>query len=91
LLVDAAASSGRTLAFARWHLLAAGASPLWTAVLVDAPSRRAVDLRVDRSAFQGPGCRLVGYGLGDDGRGRFLPDIAVPGESGEGRNLAPAP
>ncbi|MEL6363776.1 MAG: phosphoribosyltransferase family protein [Pseudomonadota bacterium] len=75
LLADDVLDSGGSLAFARAHLLSRGAASVRAAVLADkqtAPDGAGADhvgFVCDRDAF------LVGYGMDDEGRERFRPDI----------------
>ena len=75
VLVEDIADSGRTLAVLAKALRARGAASVTTVVLLDKPSQRVVEVRVDHVGFEiGPDF-VVGYGLDYDGLGRNLPAI----------------
>jgi hypoxanthine phosphoribosyltransferase len=75
LIVDDVFDSGRTLAFARAHLLAKGAAAAMTCAFVRKP--QAAGQEIDAVAWDGPDAFLVGYGMDDAGRYRGLPYIAA--------------
>lgn len=75
LLVDDILDSGRTLSFARQHLLDLGARRVRTCVLLDKPARRAVKSEADFVGFKVPDEFIVGYGLDYDHAYRELPWI----------------
>jgi len=77
LVVDDILDSGRTLAAVRAELAARGAASIAIAVLLDKPSRRAVDVRADYRGLVVPDVFVVGYGLDFEGRWRNLPDIVA--------------
>jgi hypoxanthine phosphoribosyltransferase len=79
LLVDDILDTGRTLARIRGDLAALQPASLRTAVLLDKPSRRLMDIRADFVGFEIPDLFVVGYGLDHDGRSRNLPDIVALG------------
>jgi hypoxanthine phosphoribosyltransferase len=79
LLVDDICDSGRTLQFGRAHLLARGASGVTSAVLMDKPSRRAVDFQVDHVGFTIPNAFVVGYGCDYAENLRGVPFVGVLG------------
>lgn len=75
LVVDDVYDSGRTLSFARTHLLAKGALDVVTCALARKPG--APPDGVDFHAFEAPDRFLVGYGMDDAGRLRGLPYIGA--------------
>lgn len=75
LLVDDIQDTGRTLAYTRELLLQHGAARVWTCALLDKPSRRVVDLRLDFVGFEIPDVFVVGYGIDWAERYRHLPWI----------------
>jgi hypoxanthine phosphoribosyltransferase len=77
LLIDDVFDTGRTLAFAKHHLMAKGAREVITIALTRKPwaPRGAED--VDFCAFDAPGRFLVGYGMDDAGLYRGLPYIGA--------------
>jgi hypoxanthine phosphoribosyltransferase len=77
LLIDDVFDTGRTLAFARAHLLAKGASEVITAALARKPWAPVGDDDVDFHAYDAPGRFLVGYGMDDKGKYRGLPYIGA--------------
>ncbi len=76
LLVDDILDTGRTLSFARKHLLDKGAQEVKTCTLLDKPSRRIVPFVADHVGFTIEDMFVVGYGLDYDGYYRELPHIA---------------
>lgn len=77
LLVDDIVDTGFSLAFARKHLLAKGASDVEVCVLLDKPARRKVFVPVRYIGFSVPDAFVVGYGLDYNERYRELPYIGV--------------
>jgi hypoxanthine phosphoribosyltransferase len=75
LLVDDILDTGRTLKLAVEYLRDKGADRLITAVLLDKPSRRAVEITADHVGFEVPDRFVVGYGTDFDGRFRELPYV----------------
>jgi hypoxanthine phosphoribosyltransferase len=75
LLIDDVFDSGRTIHFARAHLLAKGASEVLTAVFARKPD--AVADGLDAWAWDAPSRYLVGYGMDDAGAMRGLPFIGA--------------
>lgn len=75
LVVDDVYDTGRTLSFARTHLLAKGALGVATCALARKPS--APPEGVDYYAFEAPDRFLVGYGMDEAGRFRGLPFIGA--------------
>ncbi|MEL6725019.1 MAG: phosphoribosyltransferase family protein [Pseudomonadota bacterium] len=77
LLIDDVFDTGRTLAFARRHMLAKGAREVITCALARKPWAPEGDGDVDFHAFDAPGRFLVGYGMDDGGLYRGLPYIGA--------------
>lgn len=75
LIVDDVFDSGRTIAFARAHLLAKGASQTLACAFVRKP--QAMGEAIDAIGWDAPADFLVGYGMDDAGRYRGLPYIAA--------------
>ncbi len=75
LLIDDVFDSGRTVHFARAHLLAKGAGEVLTAVFARKPD--AVADGLDAWAWDAPSRYLVGYGMDDAGAMRGLPFIGA--------------
>lgn len=76
LLVDGVLDHGRTLMKARDLLIAAGATAITTAVVVD-KRRATAPLRADYFCFSDVADFIVGYGMDDAGLARGLPHIAT--------------
>lgn len=74
LIVDDVFDSGRTIAFARAHMLAKGATMALACAFVRKPN--AVG-DIDAIGWEAPDNFLVGYGMDDAGRYRGLPYIAA--------------
>lgn len=77
LLIDDVFDTGRTLAFARQHLMTKGAREVITVALARKPSAPAGPENVDYYAFEAPERFLVGYGMDDKGRYRGLPFVGA--------------
>ncbi|MCI4645455.1 MAG: hypoxanthine phosphoribosyltransferase [Hyphomonadaceae bacterium] len=75
LIVDDVFDTGRTLAFARTHMEAKGASQVLTCALARKPS--APEKGCDFHAIETPDRFLVGYGMDVAGRFRGLPLIGA--------------
>ena len=75
LIVDDVFDSGRTIAYARAHLVAKGATRTLACAFVRKPT--ALGEPIDAIGWDGPGAYLVGYGMDDAGRYRGLPYIAA--------------
>ena len=75
LLIDDVFDTGRTLAFARKHLLTKGANEVLTCVLARKPSSPREGL--DAWAYDAPDRFLVGYGMDDAGIYRGLPYLGA--------------
>ncbi|MAI89833.1 phosphoribosyltransferase [Ponticaulis sp.] len=77
LLIDDVFDTGRTLAFARQHLLTKGAREVVSCVLARKP--KAPREGLDAFAYDAPDRYLVGYGMDDAGLYRGLPYLgAIP-------------
>lgn len=75
LLIDDVFDTGRTLAFARKHLLTKGANEVLTCVLARKPLSPREGL--DAWAYDAPDRFLVGYGMDDAGIYRGLPYLGA--------------
>lgn len=75
LLIDDVFDSGRTVHFARAHLLAKGAGEVLTCVFARKPEAATEGL--DAWAWDAPSRYLVGYGMDDAGAMRGLPFIGA--------------
>lgn len=77
LLVDDIIDTGRTLHWAREHLLAKEPASLRIAAFLDKPSRRTHEVPVDHVGFEVPDLFVLGYGADLAQRFRELPYIGV--------------
>lgn len=77
LLVDDILESGRTLVFAKDLLSARGARRVQTAVLLEKPGKRAVNIAADFVGFICPDVFVVGYGMDVAHSYRQLPFVGV--------------
>ena len=77
LIIEDIIDSGHTLSYLRQTLLARQPASLKICTLLDKPSRREVDVKVDYVGFDIPDEFVVGYGLDFDEVYRNLPFIAV--------------
>ncbi|MEE9381355.1 MAG: phosphoribosyltransferase family protein [Hyphomonadaceae bacterium] len=75
LILDDVFDTGRTLAFAKTHMLAKGAREVITCALARKPI--APKDGVDVYGFKAPGRFLVGYGMDDAGKYRGLPYLGA--------------
>lgn len=75
LLIDDVFDTGRTLAFAKEHMLAKGAREVLTCVFARKPSAPKEGL--DAYAYEAPDRFLVGYGMDDAGLYRGLPYLGA--------------
>ena len=75
LIVDDVFDSGRTIAYARAHLMAKGATRTLACAFVRKP--QAVNEPIDAIGWDAGGDFLIGYGMDDKGRYRGLPYIAA--------------
>ena len=77
LIIDDVFDTGRTLSFARSHLLAKGAEKVITCSLARKPWAPEGEDNVDFHAYDAPPRYLVGYGMDDAGKYRGLPYIGA--------------
>jgi hypoxanthine phosphoribosyltransferase len=77
LLVDDILESGRTLAFAKDLLAARGAKKVASAVLLEKPGKRAVNIKAEYVGFECPDYFVVGYGMDVAHSYRQLPYVGV--------------
>jgi hypoxanthine phosphoribosyltransferase len=75
LIVDDVFDSGRTIAYARAHLMAKGAAKTLACAFVRKP--QAMNEPIDAIGWDAPDVFLVGYGMDEAGRYRGLPYIAA--------------
>jgi hypoxanthine phosphoribosyltransferase len=75
LILDDVFDSGRTIAFARAHVLAKGAAAVAACALIRKPL--AADEPIEHVGFDAPDRFLVGYGMDDAGLYRGLPEIVA--------------
>ncbi len=75
LIVDDVFDSGRTIAYARAHLMAKGATRTLACAFVRKP--QALGEQIDAIGWDAPDDFLIGYGMDDAGRYRGLPFIAA--------------
>lgn len=75
LIVDDVFDSGRTIAFARAHLMAKGATRTMACAFVRKPQAKGEP--IEAIGWDAPDAFLVGYGMDDAGRYRGLPYIAA--------------
>lgn len=77
LVVEDIIDSGLTLSYMCKILQSRKPASLKICALLDKPSRRKIDLKVDYLGFEIPDYFVVGYGLDYAGKYRNLPDISV--------------
>jgi hypoxanthine phosphoribosyltransferase len=77
LLIDDILDSGRTIAFARRHMLERGASAVKVCVLLDKTAGRPVAETADFVGFSCPSTFVVGYGMDHAHKFRGLPFVAI--------------
>jgi hypoxanthine phosphoribosyltransferase len=77
LLVDDILESGRTVTFAKDLLMARGAKSVKTAVLLEKPGKRAVQITPDYVGFTCPDVFVIGYGMDVAHSYRQLPFVGV--------------
>jgi hypoxanthine phosphoribosyltransferase len=77
LLVDDILESGRTVTFAKDLLMARGAKSVKTAVLLEKPGKRAVQIEPDYVGFTCPDVFVIGYGMDVAHSYRQLPFVGV--------------
>ncbi len=75
LIIDDVFDSGRTIAYARAHLIAKGAAQTLACAFVRKP--QAANEAIEAIGWDAPDAFLVGYGMDDAGRYRGLPYIAA--------------
>lgn len=75
MLIDDVYDTGRTIAFARQHMLTKGAREVMTVVFARKPE--AVMEGLDAWAWDAPPKYLVGYGMDDAGKWRGLPYLGA--------------
>ncbi len=75
LLVDDIVDTGLSMAYGRRLLLGRNASAVWTCALLDKPSRRKVEGRLDFVGFEIEDVFVVGYGIDYAEQYRYLPHI----------------
>jgi hypoxanthine phosphoribosyltransferase len=75
LIIDDVFDSGRTIAYARAHLMAKGATRTLACAFVRKP--QAMNEAIDAIGWDAPDEFLIGYGMDDAGRYRGLPYIAA--------------
>jgi len=80
LIVEDIVDTGLTLTYLQDILRARAPRSLRTACLLNKPSRRKVEVKVDYVGFTIEDKFVVGYGLDHDGRYRTLPYIALIGD-----------
>lgn len=84
LVVEDIVDTGLTLQYLQRTLGGRGPRRLRTAVFLDKPSRRVVEVPVDFTGFRIPDRYVVGYGLDADGMHREHADVLCPeGDDGE--------
>jgi hypoxanthine phosphoribosyltransferase len=77
LLIDDILESGRTLAFARRHMLDRGANRVAVAVILEKPGKLAQPLKAEHVGFKCPDVFVVGYGMDANHQFRELPFVGV--------------
>jgi hypoxanthine phosphoribosyltransferase len=77
LLVEDIVDTGLTLRHLQQLLATRSPASLHTCTLLNKPSRRRVDIRLDFIGFEVPDVFVVGYGLDFDQRYRNLPYVGV--------------
>ena len=77
LIIDDILESGRTLDFAKDHLINYGAHEVLTCVLLNKNVTRAVDITPDFHAFDCPDLFVIGYGMDLAHQYRELPFVGV--------------
>lgn len=77
LIVEDIVDSGRTLSYLLEMFKDRGAEDVKLCTLLDKPSRRVVDVKVDYTGFEIPDEFVVGYGLDYDQKYRNLPYVGI--------------
>lgn len=75
LIIDDVFDSGRTIAYARTHLIAKGATRTIACAFIRKPA--ALNEPIEHIGFDAPDEFIVGYGMDDAGRYRGLPYVGV--------------
>ena len=83
LLVDDIVDTGRSIAYAAGLLRQRGVGDLRTCTLLDKPQRREVKVELDFVGFAINDVFVVGYGTDYAEKYRYLPYIAIVGDTGE--------
>ncbi|MBD5504177.1 MAG: hypoxanthine phosphoribosyltransferase [Lachnospiraceae bacterium] len=77
LVIEDIVDSGRTLSYLLEMLKDRGPEDVKLCTLLDKPSRRVVDVKVDYTGFEIPDEFVVGYGLDYDQKYRNLPYVGI--------------
>jgi len=77
LVVEDIIDTGLTLHYLLENLRARNAASVKVVALLDKPSRRKIDVKVDYEGFKVPDAFVVGYGLDYAGKYRNLPFVGV--------------
>lgn len=77
LLVEDIVDTGLTVNYLKENLLARGPASLKVCALLDKPSRRLVEVKLDYNGFTIPDEFVVGYGLDYNGKYRHFKDIMI--------------
>jgi hypoxanthine phosphoribosyltransferase len=77
LVVEDIVDTGLTLHYLLENLGVRNAASVRVVALLDKPSRRKVEVKLDYEGFKVPDAFVVGYGLDYDGKYRNLPFVAV--------------
>ena len=77
LVIEDIVDSGRTLSYLLEMLKDRGPKDVKLCTLLDKPSRRVVDVKVDYTGFEIPDEFVVGYGLDYDQKYRNLPYVGI--------------
>ena len=77
IVVEDIVDSGRTLSYLLEMLKDRGPEDVKLCTLLDKPSRRVVDVKVDYTGFEIPDEFVVGYGLDYDQKYRNLPYVGI--------------
>ncbi len=77
IIVEDIIDSGRTLSYLKEYLLKKNPKSLKICTLVDKPSRRTFDVKVDYKGFEVEDKFIIGYGFDIDGDYRNMPYIAT--------------
>jgi len=83
LLVDDIVDTGNSVAFAKKLLEARGIKKIFTCTLLDKPSRREIDIKVDFVGFTIPDVFVVGYGIDYAEDYRSLPFLGIVAKESE--------